>query len=192
MKSVVPSQRGKCLAAAVVSFLWPLIPAFALGIAPLRSAPVTLAWNSANDPLVQGYTVYYGRTNQPATIRIDVGTNLTVTIFDLIANTGYQFYAVSYDAAGNESVPSNLLQLTPPVLSRARIDHLATGEFRIALRAAPGSVCQVEYADAPNSSTWQLLSFATADANGDLAVVDAASAQPPSRFYRVVALSNLH
>ena len=156
----------------------------------MKSAPVTLAWDLAKDPAVQGYGIYYGLTNQPATNHVNAGTNLTVRLFDLLANIGYQFYAVSYDAAGNESVPSNQLLLTPPVLSRVRIARLATGDFRLALRAAPGSVCQVEYADTPNSSTWQALGLATADVNGDVAVIDAASPQRPSRFYRAARLAN--
>ena len=163
---------------------------FAGGAAPLKSAPVTLAWDPANDQSVQGYEIYYGPTNQPATNHVKMGANLTVTLFDLLANIGYRFYAVSYNAAGNESVPSNQLLLTPPVLSRARIARLATGDFRLSLRAAPGSVCQVEYADILNSSNWQVLGLATADANGDVAVIDPASPQRPSRFYRVARLGN--
>ncbi len=156
----------------------------------MKSAPVTLAWDPANDQSVGGYGIYYGLTTQPVTNYINVGTNLTVTLFDLLANSNYQFYAVSYNAAGNESVPSNPLLLTLPVMSPVRITRLATGDFRLALRAAPGTVCQVEYADTPNSSIWQTLSLATADANGDVVVVDPLSSQRASRFYRVARLGN--
>jgi hypothetical protein len=164
--------------------------AFALATLPLPAVPITLAWDSANDPAVQGYGIYYGPTNQWATNHIDAGTNLTVTLFNLRANTGYWIYAVSYDADGNESEPSNQLSLTPPVLSPMRIARLATGDFRLALRAAPGSVCQFEYADAPNSSIWETLGLATADANGDVAVIDPSDPQLRFRFYRAVRLSN--
>lgn len=190
MKKTVPSQRGNCLAAILVLSLWPLAHIFAAGTALLKSAPVILTWDPANDPSVQGYGIYYGLTNQPATNHVNAGTNLTVRLFDLLANTGYHFYAISYDAAGKESVPSNQLLLTPSVLSRVRLARLATGDFRLALRAAPGSVCQVEYADTPNSGTWQTLGLATADANGDVAVIDPPSPQRPSRFYRVARLAN--
>jgi hypothetical protein len=190
MKEPVSSRGGKCLAAILALWPFPHAHTFAAGTTPLKSAPITLAWDSAKDPLVQGYGVYYGLTNQPATNHVNTGTNLTVTLFDLLANTGYRFYAVSYNAAGNESVPSNQLLFTPPVLSPVRIARLSTGDFRLALRAAPGSVCQVEYADIPNSSTWQPLGLATADANGDLAVIDAAFPRRPSRFYRAARLAN--
>jgi hypothetical protein len=184
------SHSGKCLAAIVVLTLWSHVCAFALALEPIRAAPITLAWELANDPSIQGYRIYFGPINQLATNHIDAGTNLTVTLFDLLANTRYWLYAVSYDAAGNESVPSNLLLLTPPALSPVRIARLATGDIRLALRAAPGSVCQVEYADAPNSSIWQALNLATADANGNLAVIDPSDPQISFRFYRAVRFSN--
>ena len=97
--------------------VWSLAPTFAAVTAPLKSAPITLAWDSANDPSVQRlHGIYYGPTNQPTTNYVNAGTNLSVTLFDLLANTGYWFYAVSYDAAGNESVPSNQLWLHRPGL----------------------------------------------------------------------------
>lgn len=187
-KTIFP-QRGKCLAAIVIILVSSGVHTFAVGTSPLRAAPITLAWDPANDPAIHGYGIYYGVTNQPATNHVNAGQNLSVTLFDLQANTGYQFYAVSYDAAGNESVPSNQLLLTAPVMSRLRIAQLATGEFRLALRAAPGSVCQLEYTDALNSSTWQTLGLRTADANGDVAVIDATLPSRPSRFYRVARLA---
>ena len=190
MIKTVPFRLGKSLAAIVGLWLWSHAHVFAVGTLPLKAAPITLAWDLANDPAVQGYGIYYGLTNQPAINYVHAGTNLSVTLFDLRANAGYQFYAVSYDTAGNESVPSNQLLLTPPVLSRVRIARLVTGDFRIALRAAPGSVCKVEYTDTPDSSTWQPLSPATADANGNVTVLDPASPPRPARFYRAVQLAN--
>lgn len=190
MINTVPFRLGKCLAAIGVLWLWPHAPVLAVGAVPLKAAPITLAWESANDPAVQGYGIYYGLTNQPANNYVNAGTNLFVKLFDLRADTGYQFYAVSYDAAGNESVPSNQLRLTPPVMSRVRIARLATGDFRIALRAAPGSVCQVEYADSPDRSPWEPLGLATADANGNVTILDSASPPRPARFYRAVQLVN--
>lgn len=189
IKPVSP-HNGKCSVAILVLLLWPHVYAFAVGPVPLKAAPITLAWDSANDPSVQGYGIYYGPTNQLATNHINAGTNLTITLFDLLASTGYWFYAVSYDAVGNESVPSNQLLLTPLLLSPVRIAPLVLGSFRLTLRASPGSVCRVEYADPPNSSTWLTLDVTTADANGDLAVIDPTFPQRPSRFYRAAWLSN--
>lgn len=175
--------------------LWPLVQSFAgggasLNAAPVKSAPVTLAWNPAEDPTVKGYIIYYGLTNLPATNHIDAGTNLTVTLFNLLADASYRIYAVSYNATGDESVPSNELRLTPQVLSPVRIARLVDGEVRITLRAAPGSVCQVEYADTPDTGPWQVFDLAVADALGEVAVIDPAVPQPSSRFYRVARLGN--
>ena len=191
MKNFVFAQSGKYLAAILFLLLWFLAQTFSAGTVPLKSAPIILAWDPANDPSVQGYGIYYGPTNQLATNYINAGTNLTVTLFDLRADTGHWFYAVSYDAAGNESVPSNPLLLTPPALSPVRIAQSVPSGFRLTLQAASGSVCQLEYADTPNSSTWLTLGTATADANGNLAVIDSISPQRPSRFYRAVRLVNL-
>ncbi len=190
MKKAVPFRWEKSLVAIVILLLGSLAHVFALGTAPIKAAPITLAWNSANDPAIQGYAIYYGLTNQLTTNRFNVGTNLTVTLYDLLANTGYWLYAVAYDATGLESFPSNQLLLTPSLLSRVRIAPLALGGFRLTLRAAPGSVCRVEYADPPNNSTWLSLAVATADASGDLAVIDSTFPQQPSRLYRAAWISN--
>jgi len=190
MKRPVFSRPGKCLFAVLVLSLWPLTHTLAGGAASLKSAPLTLAWNPAGDPSVVGYGIYYGLASQPATNHVNTGTNLTVTLFDLLAGTAYRLYAVSYDAAGNESVPSNELLVTPRLLTRMRIARLSTGEFRLAVRAAPGSVCQVEYTDTPNLSNWQVLGLAVADPMGEVVVIDPASPPQPLRFYRVARLSN--
>src|SRR5687768_13154831 len=71
------------------------------------AAPVTLAWNPASDLTIKGYALYYGPTNQPATNRLDAGLTNMATIFNMQANVTYRLYAVSYNALGVESVPSN-------------------------------------------------------------------------------------
>ncbi len=190
MKNPVSSPSAKWIAAVLVLAIWPLTHTIAGGTASLKSAPLTLAWNPAEDQTVKGYGVYYGPASQPATNHIDAGTNLTVTLFNLLADISYRFYAVSYDAAGNESVPSNELLVTPRLLSRLRIGRLSTGEFRLAVRAAPGSVCQLEYVDAPNLSNWQVLALVVADPLGDVVAIDPESGLKPARFYRVARLSS--
>ena len=178
------------MAAVLLVLLGSLLePTFADETAPLLSAPVTLAWNSAGDQSVEGYGIYYGLAKQSATNHVIAGTNLTVTLFDLLANQTYWFYAVSYDKSGTESLPSNRFYLKPPALSRVRIARLATGGFQLALRVAPGSICQVEYADNPSSTRWQAMGMTIADAKGNVKVIDPASSQRPSRFYRAVRLA---
>ena len=66
----------------VVLVFWGLAHTYAELTAPLLSAPVTLAWNPANDPTVQGYGIYYGPTNQPATNYVNAGNNVSVTLFN--------------------------------------------------------------------------------------------------------------
>jgi len=192
MKTSEFSRQVRWLIIRLAWLAGPLVPTVTVAALPLQSAPVTLAWNAVNDPSVQGYAVYYGPTTHPDTNFVDASTRLSVTLFNLLADTSYWFYAVAYDAAGNESVPSNALIFTspPPVCPRLGIARLATGEFRLALFAVPGSVFLFEYADQPGGGLWESLCLATADANGALAVTDLATPPPPSRFYRATWLAN--
>jgi hypothetical protein len=148
--------------------------------------PVTLAWNAAQDAAIRGYAVYYGLTNQPATNRVDAGTNLQVTVLSLQPNQGYRFYAVSYNAVGIESLPSNEIKLIPPVLSKLQIARLANGQMQLSFKAAPGTSCRVQYASKPSGATWQTLATTATDSLGAAVVVDATAAQSASRFYRAV------
>ena len=154
---------------------------------PRLSVPVTLAWNAANDSSVQGYAIYYGLTNQPATNRLDAGANLRVTMFNMQANRGYRLYAVSYNAQGVESVPSNQILVTPPAMSRLTLTRLSDGRAELFFKAAPGTACRVQYAAQASGATWQTLTNLTTDLVGEARVVDAGAAQKTSRFYRAVA-----
>ncbi len=111
--------------------------------AVVTAMPITLAWKAANDPTVSGYAIYYGPTNQPATNRVDAGTGTSVTLFGLKANVGYRFFAVSYSAAGLQSVPSNELLLAPPAISRLQLARKADGSMQLNAKAAPGTTCSI-------------------------------------------------
>jgi len=167
-----------------------VLPLNTVAATPLRAIPVTLAWDSGPDPSVAGYAVYCGPSNLPLTNRVNVGTARTVTLSNLLANVNYTFYAVSYNDDNVESPPSNLLQFTPRALSHLKISREASGRMRISLKAVPGAVCRVEYADAPSGATWKTLTNVTAGALGEVAATDMATTLRPARFYRAALVSS--
>jgi hypothetical protein len=156
---------------------------------PISSVPVKLAWSAADDASVAGYAVYFGPMNQPATNRVDVGANLSVTFYRLVAGVGYRFYAVSYNNAGVESVPSNQLFLTPTALSRMQIAPQPGGGVTLTLRAAPDTLCAVQYSAKPTGVPWQTLTTVRADANGNIVVTDPTAGTVAARFYRAAMVS---
>lgn len=153
--------------------------------APLYSVPVSLGWNPPNDSNVKGYVLYYGATNLPATNRIVVGTNLTVTVTNMLANITYRLFAVSYNAADVESVPSNQLLLTPPAISSVKIAAQTNRNMKLDCRAAAGTVCGIQFSSTMLPGSWRTLTNVTANSLGNIALIDASSSRVPKRFYRV-------
>lgn len=74
---------------------------------------VTLAWDPSPDPSVAGYVVYVGVSGPLRPQAFDAGTNTVYTVTDLEAGVTYTFFVTAYDAARNESDPSNSLDYTP-------------------------------------------------------------------------------
>ena len=147
------------------------------------AAPLTLAWNPPNDASVKGYAIYYGPTNQPPTYRLDAGMSNSATILNMQANVTYRLYAVSYNAMGTESVPSNPLLVNQGTVSRFKIAKQTNGSMKLTFCAAPGAVGQVQYASSPTGATWRNLGTATTDANGNGTLID--TNRTSGRFYRV-------
>ena len=149
------------------------------------AAPLTLAWNSANDLSVKGYAIYYGPTNQATLSRLDVGLSNSATLFNLLVNVTYRLYAVSYNAVGVESVPSNPVLVKQGAIARLKIAKQTNGSMKLTFSAAPGTVSQVQYASNPIGATWRSLGTTTTDASGNGTMIDTTAAQASSRFYRV-------
>jgi hypothetical protein len=68
---------------------------------------VPLTWDASRDCEVAGYRIYFGSQPQTYTESVDVGnvTNALVTV--LQPSPAIHFAATSYDAFGDESVPSD-------------------------------------------------------------------------------------
>ena len=67
----------------------------------------TLAWDALNDPSVAGYYLYYGNASGNYSTRIDVGTNTSGTVSNLVGGSTYYFTATAYNTARVESTPSS-------------------------------------------------------------------------------------
>lgn len=174
-----------------VVFTW-LVLCMAVGVfmvqparAAQTAAPLTLAWNPASDSTIKGYAIYYGLTNQPATNRLDAGMTNSATIMNLQANVTYRLYAVSYNATGVESIPSNELLVKQGTVARLKLAKQANGSMKVTFTAAPGSASQVQYAASPTGATWRNLGSTTTDASGNGTLIDSTATQTSSRFYRV-------
>ncbi len=68
--------------------------------------PVTVAWD-ANNPVPDGYILYWGTASRNYTNSHDVGDATQYTIPDLQEGVTYYFAATAYDDAGNESAYSD-------------------------------------------------------------------------------------
>jgi hypothetical protein len=73
---------------------------------------VTLAWNASNSSNVTGYRVLYGQASGNYSQQLDAGNATTNTVSKLAPNTTYYFVVKAYDAAGQESWPSNEVSFT--------------------------------------------------------------------------------
>ena len=84
---------------------------FLLFAAPALAVDVTVSWTAPDDDRVTGYYVYYG-TASPPTTEIDAETATQQAVTDLTEGEVYYFGAKSYDADGNTSVMSDIIEYT--------------------------------------------------------------------------------
>lgn len=179
------------------SCAWLAALIFVLGLnrsnaAVTNAAPVMLSWNAANDSTVKGYALYCTVVAPVSQNRMDVGTNVTATLSNLVVGVTYRIYAVSYNALGVESIPSNELLYTPaapalpaPQGSRLQIARQGNGSMKLSYKATPGLVCGIQFAATPNPSAWLTLTNVTADSLGNVIAIDGAASLVAQRFYRV-------
>jgi hypothetical protein len=99
LRPAEPIQTLCCCLFSCLSFLAALFV-----FAPLAlSSQTTLTWNSSSDPEVVGYRLYYGNASRDYFPAMDVDSQTSWTITDLIEGTPYYFAVTAYDQAGNES-----------------------------------------------------------------------------------------
>lgn len=171
-----------------------LMQVFALrsASAQVLAKPITLGWNAASDVTIRGYAIYYGRTNLTTNTRIDSGTNLSCTISGMLVGVTYRIYAVSYDAQGIESLPSNQITFTPTTPAapnpppRLQIARQADGSMKLSLTTATNVTCAIQFASTPTAQYWQTLTNVPANQAGNVIATDISASRVPQRFYRAV------
>lgn len=159
--------------------------------AQVIAKPITLGWNAASDVTVRGYAIYYGKASLSAYTRLDTGTNLSCAISGLVVGVSYRIYAVSYNAQGIESLPSNELTFTPTTPAvpneppRLQIARLSDGNMKLSYPAGTNTTCAIQFAATPTAQYWQTLANVPANQAGDIIATDMSASRVPQRFYRV-------
>jgi hypothetical protein len=85
----------------------------ALGLSAF-AANVTLAWDTSPSTGITNYSVYYGTATGAYTNQVNAGTNLSVTVSNLVNGVKYYFAATALDTHGMESAYSAEINYTIP------------------------------------------------------------------------------
>lgn len=98
-------EKKRSLTKAIGACVFALIYAAATAIAGMN---VTLAWNpSPGTNVIVNYQIYYGTATGVYSNTNSAGTNLSLTISNLVKGTSYYFSAKAVDSDGLESEFSN-------------------------------------------------------------------------------------
>src|ERR1035441_7624253 len=73
---------------------------------------VALGWNASPDTRATGYFLGWGLASGVCTNLLDAGNSTSATVAGMVPNMGYYFTIVTYDAAGDQSPPSNQITAT--------------------------------------------------------------------------------
>lgn len=147
------------------------------------SQPLTLEWNPSADPSVMGYKIHYRETARTNEIIVDAKNTNAFTLIGLADATTYSFYVTSYNAAGQESVPSNTVDYTTPLAPlRPTLARDAQGKpiLRFHIDAVTGKRFALE--SSTNLVNWTAILTATIGQAIDYEVMNLIA--EPRRFYR--------
>jgi hypothetical protein len=78
------------------------------------SAQLSLAWDPNSESDINGYRIYYGTVSNNYSHMIDVGSQTSCTLNDLVPGETYYIAATAYDTLGNESTFSEEIAYTVP------------------------------------------------------------------------------
>ncbi len=82
------------------------------GTNPPAPGQVALGWNPSPDTRATGYFLSWGLDSNDCTNFLDAGNSTSATVAGMMPNVGYYFTIVTYDAAGDQSPPSNQITAT--------------------------------------------------------------------------------
>ena len=105
---------------------------------------VALGWNPSPDTRATGYFLCWGLASTDCTNFLDVGNVTNATVAGLVPNVGYYFTIVTYDAAGDQSPPSNQITATitpadPVVTTWPKASAITYGQTLAASTLSGGS-----------------------------------------------------
>ncbi|UHA76276.1 lytic polysaccharide monooxygenase [Paenibacillus sp. 481] len=126
------------------------------------STTVPLMWNASTDNVsVTGYQIFRG-TTLIATVS---GSAVEYLVTGLTANTAYTFTVKAFDAAGNVSAASNVLNVTTPSASTTYPAWSATAVYLAGNKVTHNGVnyeakwwTQGETPGSPNAGVWKVIS----------------------------------
>jgi hypothetical protein len=78
---------------------------------------VLLSWDTNTDSTIAGYNVYYGTASRSYTQKINAGNTSASVISNLTSGVTFYFAVTAYDIFGIESLPSNEVSYTVPVVT---------------------------------------------------------------------------
>jgi hypothetical protein len=178
---------------------------------------------STTNNVIAGYRIYMGSTNPPVagwkgdvydtnqppcpsvlllpgtnfyrtyTNMMDVGTNLTATVTNLVFGPTYYFAATAYDTNGLESdysgevafsVPTPLPP-SPPTNVFLTINLFGPGQIQLQAKVCPTTPTTILYQNMLGLPWNVLATNVTADAYGNFSYVDSTT-NSPMRFYRAL------
>ncbi len=99
----------------LTKFLGGLLILTALITSVQATGSVTLAWNRNTNPIVAGYTVYYGGASATYTNTVNAGSATNATISGLVQGISYYFAATAYASSGVESPLSSEVSYLVPI-----------------------------------------------------------------------------
>lgn len=189
--------------------LHPVQPASEVEASVSGNGSVTVSWQGSKEEII-GYFVYRSTNSAGPFERITPqaveGLSFTdsppapatytymVRAVKLETSASGSYYNASqgaFLAVTNMQAPYNPPSLvdTSSPLSPLQLSVLDDGTMRIQFTAPTGALCRVESVETLDSTNWQTLAGATADANGNVVVDDAPAGRPATRFYRGVLLT---
>lgn len=109
------SSASNVLTVSTLDGLEPTAPTNLISTGNTTSS-ISLNWSASSDNIgVTGYRVFW-KTSTSTVYQNTSVTGTTTTISGLSASTTYNFYVIAYDAAGNVSVASNILNASTQAL----------------------------------------------------------------------------
>ncbi len=204
--SAPPSYAGFRSLPALLTLLFLLV---IRGGAQGAVGEVTLEWDPNPEPEVSGYRLHIGPGAGTYNQTRDAGNQTNITVGELVAGETYYFVVTAYDAAGNESLPSNEVSFTAPwpetLLAKTVLDPVEQGpdsqEARCSPRPNPAGLEFVMELSAPtwtaitvfastDLKTWEVLGTIP-NPTGQVVVTDLISREFPARFYRIGRAASL-